>query len=540
MLKSLHISNIVLVENAEIPFIEGFNVLTGETGSGKSAIMGALNYIAGARADNSIMRHEADKGSIEAAFDIDAHLNVQKLLAEAGIDHENGEALIIRRELSRSGKSRAFINNQLAHVSLLREIGNNLIEIVGQHANQRLMNLEQHREILDLSGENSGLKKQFRDCWEEECNLKNQLHEMKNNEAQRLRDIETCRMELDELDDAQLKEHEEEELFADYSRLTNSEELAKYAYEIQKTLTGDKNPIIPNLIQLQNTFGQLLNHDPSLKECFESFQSVTLELEEIAHVVRNYHAGIEYNPHRIEEINARLTLINKIKKKYGPDITDVYNYHEKSKEKLTRLENADIQIETLQERLSDAEKLSSKLAAELTGRRIKAAKRLETSMKKQLQALNMHKACFYVSLSPKTRSPQGDESVEFMFTPNVGEKKISIRECASGGELSRIMLALQTILAGKENTPTIIFDEIDANIGGETAVVVGEKLRELGTGHQVVCITHFPQVATCAQHHLQISKQEKKGRTYTEISLLDDVNRKKELARMSGTTKAKG
>jgi len=346
-------------------------------------------------------------------------------------------------------------------------------------------------------------------------------------------------MELEELDEAQIKENEDEELFAEYSRLTNSEELAKYAHEIYGTLAGDTNPILPALIQLQSTFCKLLSHDPSLKDSVEAYQSATLELQEIAHVVRNYHSNIEYNPHKIEEINTRLSLINKIKRKYGPTLTDVRQYHEKTLEKLTQLENTDIQIEALQNKISEAEKLSQKLATELTKKRNAAAKKLESRMKEQLQALNMPKACFYVSLSPQTRSPQGDETVEFMFTPNVGEKKISIKECASGGELSRIMLALQTILAGKENTPTIIFDEIDANIGGETAVVVGGKLQELGHGHQIICITHFPQVAKCAQHHLQISKQEKKGRTYTEISLLDSAQRKKELARMEGKAKGK-
>jgi DNA repair protein RecN (Recombination protein N) len=539
MLKSLRINNIVLIEEAVVPFTAGFNVLTGETGSGKSAIMGALNYIAGARSNANILRHDTEKGSIEAAFDIDMHTQVHELLKEAGIEHETGEELIIRREITRTGKSRAFVNNQLAHINFLKKIGENLLEIVGQHANQRLISLEQHREILDLFGDNQGCKKRFKENWQEECRLIEEYNTLKKNEAQRLRQIVICQKELEELDEVQLKENEDEELFKEYSRLTHSEELAKYASDIYQCLAGDNDPIISSLNRLQHSFNQLITHDSSLKDSADAFKSAIIEIQDVADVISNYQSAIEYNPQKIEEINERLTLINKLKRKFGPSISDVIKYQEDSRQKLFQLENADFQIEELEKQISKVKETSQKLASELTARRKKAGTILEKEMKEQLHALNMQKAIFYVSLFSHSRTSHGDESVEFFFAPNVGEKKISIKECASGGELSRIMLALQTLLAGKEKIPTLVFDEIDSNIGGETAAVVGEKLREIGRGHQVLCITHFPQVATCAQHHLQITKCEKEGRTFTEVHFLDSTTRKKELDRMSGNSVSK-
>jgi len=413
-------------------------------------------------------------------------------------------------------------------------LGENLLEIVSQHANRRLMRIEAHREILDLFAGITPLKKQFCENWEWECNLKKQLDSLKNSEAERLRTIEICHLELEELDEAKIKENEDEELFAEYARLTNSEELARHAFEIYNSLIEGEHPAISLLQREQNTFSQLIKFDPSLKPFYEAYQSALLELKEVACSLRNYHANIEFNPDKIAEINERLKLINKIKKKYGATTAEIGRYHEQTKQKLYELQRSDLQIEELEKSLEKAELKSQALATELTQKRTAAVEKFETAIKKQLKALNMAKTGFYVSLIPSTRSLHGDETVEFFFAPNVGEKKIAIRDSASGGELSRIMLAIQTLLAGKERIPTLVFDEIDANIGGETATVIGEKLREIGEIHQILCITHFPQVAKCAEHHIQISKHEKQGRTHTKIVLLDAENRQKELSRMTG------
>jgi DNA repair protein RecN (Recombination protein N) len=510
------------------------NVLSGETGAGKSAVMEALSQIAGARADTNLVRHGAEKGVIEASFDITRHPHLSGLLIDSGIDHVEGEDLIIRREISSSGKSRAFINNQLAHINLLKKIGELLVEIVGQHANQRLKNMEQHREIADIFGELGAFRNAFEESWEREIKTRQELERLINSEAQRLREIQVCRMELEELEEARIKDEEEEELFAEYTRLTNTEELAKLTHEIYETLSGENQSLIQTLHQQQKNFDQLVRLDPSLGEGLQTLQSALLELEEVSHSLRNYQSGIEFNPSRIEEINERLALINRLKRKYGPTAREIQEYHARAAEQLSRLENANNQIEELQKRLKDMEESNNTLGGQLTEKRKQAGKTLEREMNFQMKALNMPKAIFYIEVSSQKRSRTGDDKVEFLFAPNIGEKKISIKECASGGELSRLMLALQTLLAGKEQTPTLIFDEIDANIGGETAKVVGKKLHAIGLRHQVLCVTHFPQVAKCAQYHLQISKKEIEGRTMTQIEILNEKSRQKELARMVG------
>lgn len=532
MLKQLIITNIILIEKAEISFEEGFNVLSGETGSGKSAIMEALNLLTGTKADTNIVRHGAEKGIVQAAFAIDALPKVISLLSEGGIEHIEGEYLIIQREVHSAGKSRAFINNQPAHLSLLRQIGDELMEMVGQHANQRLLNASHHRTLVDTFGKLENIHERFADSWEEESHLRNQIEDLISSEAKRIRDMETCRQELEELDQAKLKLGEEEELFSEYSRLSNAEELAGSAAAISDALSEEE--ILPALSRLLKTFEQLVKLDPSLTEDMQSYRETITELKEVALNLRNYQNKIENNPEKLEQINGRLTAIDRIKRKYGPSVEQVLDYSKKSKEMLKKLENADTAIESMQIELKEKEAATNRLAAELTAKRQQTAKKLEKALLEQLRPLNMAKADFFVEITPQKRARTGDDLVEFLFSPNVGEKKIPIKDCASGGELSRLMLALQALMAGKEAISTLVFDEIDANIGGETASVIGEKLREIGQKHQVLCITHFPQVAQYACHHIQIFKQEKQGRTITSVAILDDSSKKKELVRMTG------
>lgn len=522
MLKELSIQNIVLVESAHITFHEGFNVLSGETGSGKSAIMEALHVLMGGRADTSIVRRDSPKGVIEALFDIDQNLEAKIILDQAGVSHESGDDLIIRREILSTGKSRAFVNNQNVQLNLLKELGTTLMEMASQHANQRLLDTGYHLEVIDIYGELENQVATFEMNWVEESKVRYQLDELISNETKRLREIDVCKMELEELNKANIKEDEEETLFAEYSLLNNSEELTKLAQGITETLP---------LIQQQNrAFEKLASLDPSLKETFDAFKNACLEFVEISHTLHSYQSRHEFNPKRSDEINERLSLINRLKRKYG----DPLSYHKELIQRLESLEKSDALIETLRVKLDQIEKENSCLAQVLTKKREIGAKSFEKEITGQLRTLNMAKAEFFVEISPQKRSSKGDDRVEFYLIPNQGEKKVSIRECASGGELSRLMLAIQTLLAGKEQIPTLIFDEIDANIGGETAKIVGEKLCEIGLKHQILCITHFTQVAKCANHHIQISKKEVGGRTLTQIALLDEKGRKAELARMSG------
>lgn len=536
MLKHLRISNIVLVESAEIPFEEGFNVLSGETGAGKSAILHALNLVTGERSDATLVRHGAEKGVVEATFDIDKMPQLRALLESSGIDHADGEELIVRREISSaSSKSRAFVNNQQAQLGLLKQLSNILMDIVGQHVNRKLLTTENHREVLDLYGDLEAETAAVSRAWSEEQALRMRLEELQSGESQRLRNIEVCEMELEELQQANLKDGEEEDLFAEYTLLSNSEELSAKVHEVSQVLSGERQAsVLPMLIRHKQALEQLHRIDPAFADALQSYESALVELQEIAQMLRQYQGRIEHNPARLEEVNERLTLINRLKKKFGTTVADIKAYQEKAEKRLHQLQNADNEIEELKNKLKAVSEGNDKLCKQLTGHRKEAAAKLDKAITKELRSLNMSKATFTCQITSQERNRHGDDRVEFFFCPNVGEKQISVKDCASGGELSRIMLALQALLAGKERTPSLIFDEIDANIGGETAVVVGEKLKQIGRKHQVLCITHFPQVAKQADHHLQISKHEQGGRTRTTVRLLDATSRENELLRMSG------
>jgi DNA repair protein RecN (Recombination protein N) len=534
MLKNLLIQNIILVEHADIPFNLGFNIITGETGSGKSAIMHGLSLAVGDRTDTTLIRKGCDKGIIEAVFDIDGLDHIISFLTDGGIEHQQGQDLIIRREISVSGKNRLFINHQQAQHSFLRQLGQQLVQMVGQHANQRLLSTDYHRTVLDLYGDLEPLITQYKHSYGNENCLRKKLETLIQQESARLRDIDISQAELDELEDAQIKPNEDEELFAEYSLLSNSKELREKAEEIVQAFSGSKQSVLVTLNRQKQVMESLAELDNTLKESSQALTNSYLELQEILHTMRHYQNKLHHDPERLERVNERLTLINKLKRKYGPHLVDVMVYLESTRQKLKSLLNADIEIEETQSQLEECEQKTNELSKNLTAKREQIAKELSNEMTKQLHSLNMKKAEFLVQVTPQKRTNDGNDKVEFFLIPNVGEHQISLKDGASGGEISRVLLSLQTIMAGKENTPTLIFDEVDANIGGETASIVGSKLNAIGLRHQVICITHFPQVACQASHHLQISKEEKLGRTITEVKELNSSERQNELDRMGG------
>jgi DNA repair protein RecN (Recombination protein N) len=537
MLKELRLTNIVLVETASISFTESFNVLSGESGSGKSAIMNALNLIAGERCDASYIRHGADKGIVEAVFEI-VHLSqLHELLEQVGIDHEKDHELFIRREITTAGKSRAFINNQLAQLAILKQVTALLFEVVGQHANQKLLSLDYHRQVLDISGDLESDLHVFHRSWQEENTTRETLDELVRSEAQRVRDIEICRAEIEELDQANIQEGEEEEVFAEYTQLSNADELAQRTADILNVLVGERIGALTHINRQKMPLEQLAKLAPSLAELILSYENARLELQEVAHSLRLFESSIEHNPERVVQLGARLELLNRLKRKYGPTVQDIRDYYLRTQKKLEQLENADANIEHLQDKLKDLVEKTQALSDSLTQKRQVAATQLQVAIETHLRFLNMPKVEFFIDITTQKRSRFGDNKIEFFLRPNVGEHRISLKECASGGELSRVMLTIQAVLAGKEKIPTLIFDEIDANIGGETAVVVGETLKNIAKEHQVLCITHFHQVAKLATHHLRIAKREISGRTVTFVDTLDKTTKQQELSRMLGEVK---
>ena len=536
MLKEIKINNIILIDSTNVLFKQKFNVISGETGSGKSALIYALRLLLGDRADSSIIRKGEKKGVIQAIFSIENYPLIESLLENSGIEHLSENDLIIRREITQSGKNRIFINNQSAHLLILQKIGEHLAQFVGQHASRQLNSLDFHQEVIDLFGEHQELLHHHAVAWRKKITLEKKLKELKNNESKNLRELEVCQNEGQEIENTNLIEGEEDELFQEFSLLHDNQEIANKLNQALDILCDNSPSILMQCNQLLPILDDLNETSKSLnfKDLLEISKKTLLEFEEISYQLRTILGSCESQPHRLSTVNSRLTLINQIKKKYGSNFEEVMSYYEKVKEKQNFLENIDHHFEALEDELKKTDEKCHTLANQLTEKRKETIQQLSELLTQELQDLNMAKAQVKIELSPIKHSINGKEQVEIFLAPNVGENKVSLRECASGGEISRLTLAIKVILSGKKNIPTFIFDEIDANIGGETALIIGKKLKKLALHHQIICITHFPQVAKQAEHHLQVTKIEKNQRTFTEITVLNKESRPKEISRMLG------
>jgi len=534
MLKELRIQNIILVEKADIEFKSGLNILSGETGAGKSAVLHAASLILGERADTALIRKGAEKAMVEALFDVSKVENLKELLQDAGLEPDEEGTLIVRRELFSGGKSRAFINDRLVQLPLLKQIGDHLIDMISQHAGKRLFSTDVHRDLLDVYADLKELSDKFAESFNLESRLQKELASLIEEEPARVREIEVCQMELSEIMEANFKDGQEEELFQEFSFLSNSEERAELLENLIKGLDDDRGAALPNLKRLLVVLQKSAELDPSLKVTLDSFSAAVIEIEEASYTIRSAKNKIDADPQKLYELNERLQLLNRLKRKYGKTLSEIQQYADSKSKRLQELEGADEKIEELKGVISNLMQENDHLALTLSSERRKAAQIFEKELTDQLQSLNMKNATFHIRLSEAKRSSHGDEKVEFFLAPNVGEKEIALKDSASGGEISRVLLSLQTLLCGKAKLATLIFDEIDANIGGSTAAIIGDKLLSIGTHTQVICITHFPQVAKFADHHLCISKKEEGGRTFSEIVTLSGQNRKKEIARMLG------
>lgn len=535
MLKELKIKNLILVEEATIDLQAGLNVISGETGSGKSALMEALSLVLGERCDSGVIRHECDKASIEACFEVSSESKVYNLLSEAGIEYEWNEDLFFKREIYNNGKSRLWINQQAANLNLVRKLRDHLIQFVGQHANRQLLEISNHRYFLDVYGELLEQVADFEESWKRKNQLQTQLDQLVNQEAYRKVEMGRLREIIEELNQASIKEGEEEDLYSEYSKLTRHEELLELGMQVCSALTDEDQSILNALSRQKPSFEKLKNFDPiQLPEIANHFHQIVRDLQDLSFQLQKYLNNLEHSPSRLQQISERMTTITKLCKKYQIKNNQINEFKSEIEKRLEQLENSECQIEELKVKLKEAENKNDLLAQELSQKRKAAAQVLSNDLEGQLRDLNMPRVKFHISIIPHNRCATGDDSVEFYIAPNYGENLIGVKDCASGGELSRIMLSLMVLLAQKNQMPILIFDEIDANIGGSTALVVGEKLRIISENHQVICFTHFPQVALQARHHIQISKREAKNRTITLAKTLNAKERKEELARMRG------
>jgi DNA repair protein RecN (Recombination protein N) len=545
MIKEIRIRNFAIIENLSVNFEKGLNVLTGETGAGKSIIIDALNLLLGGRADTDSIRSGETTAFVEGVFEVTDPLTLD-LIRESGIEMEECE-LLVKRQISNSGKNRCLLNDSPVTVSTLAKIGDRLVDLHGQHDHQALLHPETHIDLLDLYGKSRDLRDEFAQKFSDYQAQTKKLHSMKMDEQERLQKVEFLNFQLSEIDAAGLSEEEEEEIKAESNKLKHAGKIRAGLQQSQSLLTDDQGSILENLGQVLKELESVLEIDPGLAEMVERSRSAYYELEEVVDSLRSYDRSLEFNPNRLEEIEDRLAEINGLKRKYGNDIPEILKRRELIAEELQQLASNEENRKALEEELKQKEEVLSKLAIRLAEERESAAKKFTGSVEKELKELSMGSVRFGVRFDYPSddggfilfrkekmkATPTGLGTLEFIFSPNPGEEMRPLVKIASGGEVSRVMLALKSILNDQDTIPVMIFDEVDSGIGGRVAEKVGLKLKKVATSKQVFCITHSPQIAGLASSHFRIEKEVKGKRTRSSIHLLEYEERVEELARMS-------
>jgi DNA repair protein RecN (Recombination protein N) len=541
MLVELHVTNFALIDRLDLTFGAGLNILTGETGAGKSIIIDALGLALGGRAGADLVRTGAAKAVVEAVFDLTgAPAEVLRRLSDAGLDsEEEADTLLVTRELVRSGgKSQCRINGRLMPVAILKEIAEGLVDVHGQHEHQSLLATDRHIDILDSWGGKDALvlRQQVATIYVETNSLKRERERLRTDARERARMLDLYRFQMEEIGSAQLQANEEEELTADRSRLANSEKLSAAATDAYVTLSGAERG--SGALDALNTALSAVEHaailDENLTVVAETLRSAVSYAEDAAHELRVYQETVEFNPERLEEIEARLDLLRTLKRKYGETLAEIIAYGEELTGKLDELENSEAREEELTTAIAKSEDKLNTAAARLTKARHKASENFAAGIAHELADLGMAATKFEVALEPQPMTSKGADHVEFLLSPNPGEPLRPLAKIASGGEMSRIMLAMKSVLARTGAVPTMIFDEIDVGVGGRTAQTIGDKLESLAKDAQIMCITHLPQIASRAGTHFFIEKKVQEGRTTVSVVPLDSEGRIEEIARMLG------
>lgn len=535
MLTELRIRNFALIDHLSVRLGPGLNVLTGETGAGKSIIVGALSLLLGERASSDVVRSGEDRASVEGVFEVDGRDDLARLLDERGIDAGDG-VLVLKREVAAEGRSRAWVNGSPATAGLLGEIGRMLVDLHGQHEHQTLLRRDEQRAILDAYAGSAALVAEVRATHARTVDLRREVADLERRRREALQRADFLRFQADEIEKAALRTGEEETLEEEARRLSHSEELTSLSAQLYDALTGSDRSIVGSLGGLGRTLDHLVRIDPAQESSRELYDTAYYALQELGDRMERYAQTVEHDPARLDEIRRRQDLVFRLRTKYGGTVEEVAEIGRQAREELDLIDGADFELGALQKRMDAAAAELSRLAADLTQRRTDAAARLADEVNAVLPDLGMTGGRFEVARLPLAEpSAFGAEEIEFRVSLNRGFDPKPLSFVASGGEMSRIMLALKTILARLDAVPTLVFDEVDAGVGGRVALQVGEKMREVAGSHQVFAITHLPQIASRATVHLLVSKQDRAdGRTATEVTALGDDQRVREIARMLG------
>jgi DNA repair protein RecN (Recombination protein N) len=536
MLRTLSVRSFAIIERLDLEFGPGFNVLTGETGAGKSILMDALNLLLGSRAGAEMVRAGAAKAMVDAVFDVSDAPDVLRAAEELGFEAEDGQ-LFLSREVSASGKSTGRIGGRPAAIGQLREIGEYLVDLHGQHEHQALLAVPRHIDMLDSWGgrEFQSLRAQIAEAFHQAQRLKRERESLQKDARERARLLDLYQFQVAEIADAALREGEDEELDLEYRRISNAQRLAESAAAAAAVIGGgDEGGVVDALSRAVRGLEDAAELDETLSPIVDAVRAVTFELAEAERDLARYQDEIEFDPERQQEIEARLELIRALKRKYGDTIEEVLAYGRETAEQLDALSNSEERGAALDREIAAADKRLHALCERLSSLRCKAAREFEQVTQSELRDLGMAKTRFEVQLAQAEPTPKGTDRVEFLIAVNPGEPLRPLAKVASGGEVSRVTLAIKSAMAHQEALPTMVFDEIDIGIGGRTAGVIAEKMAHLARSTQVICITHLAQIASRGSSHFSIEKEVSGERTTVRVVPLDAEGRVGEVARMIG------
>lgn len=533
MLTLLKIRNLALVHELAWELGSGLIGVTGETGAGKSVIVGALKLILGERADKSLIRTGEDSCSVEAVFELSDSADINSILEDGGVDPCEDTQLIIRRIIGTT-VNRQFVNDSPVTLSLLKKIGEHLVDLHGPHDHQSLLSTDRQLSMLDAYAGAEDFLSEYRQTYRAWREKVAELDELRNAENASEQELELLRYQLDEITRANLKPEDEQDLEARWKRASNSTRLLEHASAAVSALNGEDG-LLTKLAEVQKIVRDLQRLDPSIHDRTGSLETASLELQDLEAVLSDYVEELEIDPAEAAILEERVNLIEDLKRKYGPSIQDVLNRQESASHRLDNIENRSEKLEALEKEVFATREAVGTSAKALTAARKKSAPKLAKEIASQLKDLGFKQSSFEAPLTQLSEpGPHGLESVDFQFGPNPGEPLLPLRQIASSGEISRVMLAVKSALADQDATPLMVFDEIDANVGGEIARAVGRKMAALGARHQVVAITHFPQVAATAAHHFVVEKEVTGGRTRSRLFPVTGETRIQELVRMLG------
>lgn len=532
MLKQLYIKNFTLIDELNIQMHPGFSVITGETGAGKSIILGAIGLLLGNRADSKSIKAGRDRCVIEAHFDLSKY-DIQQFFTDNDIDEDLSDT-IIRRELTAAGKSRAFINDTPVSLTKMRELGEQLVDIHSQHQNLLLQKEDFQLNVVDIIAQDEKQRKNYEAAYNQYKQANQKLNALKAEIEKNRENEDFLRFQFKELDEAQLQNGEQEELEQEYEMLSHSEDIKTALYQADNHLSGDDGNIIERLKQTSEQLANIKDVYPEVTELLERIDSSYIELKDIAQEVNGLTDHVEFDPARLETINERLDKLNSLQQKFHVrDLGELIETYHQLKEQLSHIDHSDEDVEALQQEVIQLLEKAQKQAKELTAIRTKAAKKVEEEMKQRLIPLGIPNVRFSISLTEKPLSHDGGDKVSFLFSANKSTPLQPVTQVASGGEIARVMLSLKAMISGAVKLPTIIFDEIDTGVSGKIAEKMAQIMVEMGNHErQVLSITHLPQIAAMGSHHYKVSKEETDNGTISRMTELSQQERVQEIAQM--------